>query len=323
VTPPVPDAISPQTNRDERSTELALRDAIAFGRGTTAWLGARHTQLVRSATPTDGAPGTSFKQSFTTPFVALSQALGPGQIVYASWGKGVESDVAPNVPLDSSATPPVPRYSNAGQALPAAESRQIEIGTKGAAGHAEWSAAAFDIRRPLFGDIATAGPCGVVQCTRGLVGDQRHKGVEGSLAWRGDAWGVRAGAQWLHARVESPNEPTLDGKRPTNVPAVTARLQGDWQLPALPALRLLAAGTYESAREVLPDNSAQIPSVTRFDLGARYEIKSGAGATWTLRAGIDNVFDRRTWRESPYQFSHAYLFPLEPRTLRVSLQADL
>ena len=88
-------------------------------------------------------------------------------------------------------------------------------------------------------------------------------------------------------------------------------------------LRLLAAGTYESAREVLPDNSVQIPSVTKFDLGARYETKSSTGITWTLRAGIDNVFDRRAWRESPYQFSHAYLFPLEPRTLRVSLQADL
>ncbi len=99
-----------------------------------------------------------------------------------------------------------------------------------------------------------------------------------------------------------------------------ARLAG---AGAAPGLRLLAAGTYESAREVLPDNSVQIPSVTRFDLGARYEMKSSAGTTWTLRAGIDNLFDRRAWRESPYQFSHAYLFPLEPRTLRVSLQADL
>ncbi len=320
IVPPAPDATMPQTNRDERSTELSLRDAIAFGRGTTAWLGARHTQLARSATPTDGSPGTAFDQSLTTPFVALSQAVGSGQIIYASWSEGVESDVAPNEPLNASATPPVPRYSNAGQALPAAESRQVELGFKGGAGHAEWSAAAFDIRRPLFGDI---GECGVVQCTRGLVGDQRHKGAEGNVSWRGDAWGVRAGAQWLHARVESPNDPTLDGKRPTNVPAVTARLLGDYQVRSLAGLRLLAAGSYESAREVLPDNSAQIPSVTKFDLGARYEVTSSTGTTWTLRAGIDNVFDRRAWRESPYQFSHAYLFPLEPRTLRVSLQADL
>ncbi len=320
VTPPKPLPVAPQTNRSEHSNELSLRDAIAFGHGTTAWLGARHTQLARSTSPTSGTePGTSFSQSFTTPFVALSQAFAPGQIVYASWGRGVESDVAPNTPLDATATPPVPRYTNHGQALPAAESRQIEVGLKGGAGRAEWTGAAFDIRHPLFDDI---GQCGPLQCTRGLVGSQRHTGVEGSLAWHDGAWGVRASAQWLHARVETPAKPEIDGKRPTNVPARTARLQTDYQPPALGGLRLLAAGTYESARAVLPDNSVKIPSLTKFDLGARYEMKSGAG-TWTLRAGIDNVFDRRAWRESPFQFSHAYLFPLEPRTLRVSLQVDL
>jgi len=326
VVPPAPDMVQAQTNRDERSTEIALRDAVALGKsGATAWLGARHTQLARSATPTDGSQGTSFRQSFTTPFVALSQVLGRGQLVYASWGKGVESDVAPNTPRDPDVTPPVPRYTNAGQALPAALSRQIEVGIKGGAERAEWNAATFDIRHPLFGDITAGGQCGVVDCTRGLLGSERHQGVEGSLAWRAAGWGVRAGAQWLHARVENPNDPTQDGKKPTNVPALTARLQGDWQLPGLAAgsLRLLAAGTYESEREVLPDNSVQIPSVTKFDIGARYEMKSSAGTTWTLRAGIDNVFDRRAWRESPFQFSHVYLFPLEPRTLRLSLQADL
>ena len=322
VVPPAPDLTTPNTNRDERSTELALRDAVAFGNsGATLWLGARHTQLSRSATPTDGSPGTSFDQSFTTPFVALSQQLAPGQLVYASWGKGVESDVAPVVPLDANATPPVPRYTNAGQALPAAESRQLELGVKGAAQRAEWSAAAFDIQRPLFGDIGTCGPS---QCTRGLIGEQRHRGVEGSVGWRADAWGIRAGAQWLHARIEGTGDPTQDGKKPTNVPEVSARVQGDVAVPSLTGLRLLAAGSYESSREVLPDNSAQIPSVTKFDVGARYDAKlaNGAGA-WTLRAGIDNVFDRRAWRESPYEFSHVYLFPLEPRTFRVSLEVAL
>ncbi len=321
VTPAAVSPTSPQTDRGEHSNELSLRDAIAFGQGTTAWLGARHTRLSRSTSPTSGTePPTSFGQSFTTPFAAISQALAPGQIVYASWGRGVESDVASNVPLDASAMPPVPRYTNAGQALPAARSRQYEIGLKGGAGRAEWTAAAFDIRRPLFGDI---GACGPAPCTRGLIGNQHHKGVEGSLAWRDGAWGVRAGGQWLHARMETPDDPTSDGNRPPNVPARTARLQADYQPASLSGLRLLAAGTYESARAVLPENTVQIPSVTKFDIGARYEVKSSAGPTWTLRAGIDNLFDRRAWRESPYQFSHAYLFALEPRTLRVSLQVDL
>ena len=229
--------------------------------------------------------------------------------------------VAPVVPLDANATPPVPRYTNAGQALPAAESRQLELGVKGAAQRAEWSAAAFDIQRPLFGDIGTCGPS---QCTRGLIGEQRHRGVEGSVGWRADAWGIRAGAQWLHARIEGTGDPTQDGKKPTNVPEVSARVQGDVAVPSLTGLRLLAAGSYESSREVLPDNSAQIPSVTKFDVGARYDAKlpNGAGI-WTLRAGIDNVFNRRAWRESPYEFSHVYLFPLEPRTFRVSLEVAL
>ncbi len=325
ATPPAPNLTASNTDRDERSTELSLRDAIAFGRGSTLWLGARHTRIQRSANPTDGSPGTSFGQSFTTPFAALSQQLGRGPLVYASWGKGVESDVAPVVPLDATTTPPTLRYTNAGQALPAAESRQVEVGIKGGGERTEWSAAAFDIRRPLFGDIASAaGLCGNVPCTRGLVGAQRHRGIEGSLAWRGAAWGLRAGAQWLHARVHAPGDAATDGRRPTNVPALTARLQVEHRLAALPGLRMQAAAIHESAREVLPDNSARIPGWTRFDIGARYEAKAGAdGATWTLRAGIDNLFDRRAWRESPYQFSHAYLFPLEPRTFRVSLQVDL
>ena len=322
VVPPAPALTTANTNRDERSTELSLRDAIAFGHsGATLWLGVRHTQLSRSATPTDGSEGTSFDQSLTTPFVALSQELGHGQLIYASWGKGIESDVAPVAPLDANATPPIPRYTNAGQALPAAESRQLELGLKGAALSAEWSAAAFDIHRPLFGDIGTCGPA---QCTRGLIGEQRHRGVEGSFGWRAEAWGVRAGVQWLHARIEGTGDPTQDGKKPTNVPELSARIQGDVAVASVTGLRLLAAGSYESSREVLPDNSAQIPSVTKFDVGARYDAKlPGSNAAWTLRAGIDNVFDRRAWRESPYEFSHVYLFPLEPRTFRVSLEVAL
>ena len=312
VTPPSATDRSPQTDRSEHSTELSVRDAIALGSDTTAWLGARHTRLSRDTSPTSsgGDLPTAYRQSFTTPFVALSRAVAAGQIVYASWGRGVESDVVPNRP----------GYTNAGQALPSETSRQFEVGTKGGAGRLEWTAAAFDIRRPYFDDV---GGCDPGPCTRRQIGDQRHKGVEASLAWRDVGWGLRASGQWLRARLDTPDDPTRDGHRPPNVPARTARVQGDYAVSALPGLSLLAAGSYESTRAVLPDSTVQIPSVTKFDLGARYEIKATTDTTWTVRAGVDNVFDRRAWREAPYQFNHAYLFPLEPRTFRVSLQVDL
>ncbi|MEO7055825.1 MAG: TonB-dependent siderophore receptor [Caldimonas sp.] len=288
----------------QRATELYAHDAIALTARTTLWLGARHTRLDRQ-----GA-----RQSFTSPFAALSHAFAPGQIVYASWGRGVESEVAPRLA----------RYVNAGQAVPSAQSRQVEIGVKGSSVHAEWSIAAFDIARPRFDDIGTcmSAPDEPADCTRGLVGTERHRGVEASGAWRSGAWSVQGGAQWLHARNEGLQDAALDGRRPTNVPALSGRLLAGYVVQAVPGLAVQVGATYDSARSVLPDDSVRIPSVTRFDLGGRLEQKI-AGVAWTWRAGVDNVLDRRAWREAPYQYSHAYLFPLAPRTFRVSLQAQL
>ena len=77
----------------------------------------------------------------------------------------------------------------------------------------------------------------------------------------------------------------------------------------------------ESRRQALPDNSASVPAWTRLDLGARWRMSIGAGQTLTWRLGLDNATDERAWKEAPYQFGHAYLYPLAPRTVRMSVQA--
>ena len=154
------------------------------------------------------------------------------------------------------------RYLNAGQALPAAESRQVEIGIKGGAENAEWSAAAFDIRRPLFGDIASrrrrAATCSARAASSAT---SATSGVEGSLAWRGGAWALRAGAQWLHARVEGASDPTLDGKRADQRAAPSRRAcRSTGSVPAIACrgLRLLAGRhvrerAHGAARQQRPD----------------------------------------------------------------------
>jgi len=302
VVPADPTTFGETTLRDERSSELYLRDAIAFDSRWTAWLGARHSRIERG-----------YAQSFTSPSIALSYAYARDQMVYASWGRGVESAVAPSLPM----------YTNASQVLPALQSKQAELGLKGATDAFEWNVAVFDISRPLTADTGACDASSVTPtCTRVIDGEQRHRGIEANAGWRGGAWSVQAGAQWLRARVEGSSDATIEGKRPTNVPARTFKAQLGYDVGALPGLSVHGRVVHESERQVLPDNSAQIPGWTRFDADARYETKI-AGATWTWRAGVDNLFDKRAWRESPYQFSHAYLFPLAPRTFRVSLQADL
>lgn len=319
LTPGDPALTDENTNRDERSTEFFLRDAVALTPALTAWLGVRHTRLERESVRTDGSRATTYDQAFTTPSIALSLALSPQTTAYLSWGRGTESEVAPNRA----------RYTNRGEALPALRSRQVEAGLKGntpLGGTAElsWGLAAFDIRRPAFADI---GPdCGSDTpggtCTRRADGEARHRGVEAQGGWRDGPWTVQAGAQWLHARRQGSVDPTINGLRPTNVPASTLKLQTRYDVATVPGLAWRADLVAEGPRMVLPDNSARIPGQARVDLGARYLQTTDRGKLlW--RIGVDNAFDRRAWREAPYQFGHAYLFPLAPRTWRVSVEASL
>lgn len=317
VTTADPTLTGTNTNRDERSTEFYARDAVALNERLTAWLGLRHTRIERDSVRTDGSQPTPYGKSFNTPWLALSYAFVRDQLVYASWGRGVESTVAPNRD----------RYTNAGEVL-TATSRQAEIGLKGSADAFEWNLAAFDIRRPQVIDIgrpevAEIARCVIAaSCTTVIDGIAHHRGVEANGAWRAGPWSLQGGAQWLHARVQDSQTAVNNGREPTNVPARTLKLQAAYDLPELPGLNLQARVVRESRRMVLPDNSATIPGYTRVDTALRYAIRL-AENQWVWRAGIDNLFDKRAWRESPYQFSHAYLYPLAPRTLRVSAQVDL
>ena len=310
VTAAAPDALDESTNRDERSTELSVRDAIRVGERATVWLGLRHTRLDRQSVRTDGSRATDYRQSFTTPWLAASYALAPSRLVYASWGKGVESEVAPNRD----------RYLNRGEALSPLKSRQAEVGIKASAADHDWGVAVFDVDRPVAADI---GACDVAgSCIRQFDGSARHKGLEASAGWRPGPWTLHAAAQWLHARRQGSAGAAINGLEPTNVPARTLRLQAQYTPPTLPGLALQARLSHEGSRAALPDNSARIDGHTQVALGARFDTLRGeTRISW--RAGVDNVFDKRAWKESPYQFGHAYLFPLPPRTLRLSVQVDL
>ncbi len=309
MTPPDPTLTDENTNRSERSTEWRLQDAIDFGGGNRLWAGLRSTHLQRDSVRTDGSRATSYGQTVTIPWLAFSRELGAGDLVYASWGQGVESDVAPNRS----------RYTNAGQALPALKSRQWEAGFKHREASLDAGLALFDITRPLARDIGSCDDDDT--CTHLIDGEQRHRGLEAELDWRAGAWNLRASAMLLRAKVQNTSDPGLNGRKPTNVPARNLKLQAAYNLPAVPGLAILGYLTHEGRRAVLPDNSLEVGAWTRLDLGLRYTTKLDA-RTLTWRVGIDNLANRRAWKESPYQFGHAYLYPLPGRQAHASLNVD-
>lgn len=310
--PPKAEPNEVNTNREERSTELYLRDAIQLSAQWQAWLGLRHSRIERESVRTDGSRATNYPQSFSTPWLGLSYAINPTLMAYGSWGEGVESEVAPNRR----------RYSNRGQVLPALKSRQFELGLKSGSSTVDWSVNAFDIRRPLWSDIGACDDDIADSCTRKADGYARHRGLEGQADIKWSGGGLLASAMKLKARREAAIDPAMNGVKPTNVAETSIKLTARQRLAALPALQLNAGLVYEGARTVLPDASLSIPAWTRLDAGLRYEQTRGKQLlVW--RAGVDNLTDKRAWRESPYQYGHAYLYPLAPRTWRASVEVQL
>ena len=311
VLPADPALTDEQTQRDERSTEWHLQDTVALSPQASLWAGLRHTRLQRDSVRTDGSRPSHYAQRFSTPWLAISHTLGSHTQGYISWGQGIESEVAPNRS----------RYSNAGQALPALKSRQLEMGLKHSSSALGWTVAVFDISRPAWRDIGTCDST-AASCTRQIDGLAHHRGLEGEADWRVGPWNLRASAMLLQARREGSADPALNGLRPTNVPSRSLKAQAAYNLPAVPGLALLGFISHEGQRMVLPDNSIATPGWTRLDLAARYSLK-WAGQTLTWRAGVDNLAKRRAWQEAPYQFDHAYLYPLAPRTFHASVQLAL
>jgi iron complex outermembrane receptor protein len=309
VVPASPDATTPQTNRDERSTELSVQDAIRWNDRFTTWLGVRHTRLDRSSIGNDGSSPTGYKQNVTTPWIAASYAIQPGLLAYASWGKGVESQVVPNR---------VSQYSNTGQALPALTSRQWELGLKGGSEAFNWQVAWFDISRPMTNIDLCGAYCEVRNDGRAV-----HRGLEAGAQWVQGPWRIGGSVAVIDAkRRGSTANPALNGQSPTNVPKEVLRAQAAYRVASVPGLEIAGQLSYEGRRNVLPDGSITLPSWTRVDAVLRYDTKlRGVNTSWTL--AVDNLFDRRYWKESPYQFSHVYLFPGAPRTLRLGLSVAL
>ena len=312
IVPADPALTDANTNRDERSTEFSVQDAIRWNDRFTTWVGARHTRLDRDSIRTDGSRPTGYKDGITTPWLAVSYALQPTLLAYASWGKGVESQIVPNR---------ASRYTNAGEALPALTSRQWEIGLKGGADTFNWQLAWFDIQRPVTNLDFCVNTSAA--CTIATDGKAAHRGLEAGSQWTQGPWRLAGSVTLLDAKREgSIAQPDINGQRPTNVPKNVARAQVAYRVAAVPGLELQGAMSYEGRRNVLQDGSITLPSWTRFDAALRYDTRlNGVATSWTL--GVENLADRRYWKESPYQFGHVYLFPGAPRTLRLAVTVAL
>jgi iron complex outermembrane receptor protein len=306
---PTPSVLNTQSDLD--LDEFSASDVLRLG-PASLWLGARWVQLERTSVRTDGSEATQLDQSFTTPWIALGYAPWPGGFGYVSFGRGVEIESVPNRPDE---------FVNYGAVLPALRSEQVELGFKQvwAEGHA-LALALFSIDKP-YGDDQPQPDGRVLRVAGGR--ESRHRGVEATAALQASrTLRFEGSAAWIDAETTQAIDPSLVNKQTTNVAPFAAVLAAAWKVDAVPGLQLNNILIYSGRKPVTPDNTVELPSYWQWDLAASYQWRY-SGAQMTLAAGIDNVTDRRYWRDAPTQsWGGIYLFPAQPRSARVSLSAN-
>jgi iron complex outermembrane recepter protein len=297
------------TNRSEYSTELSVKDKINLTSNTNLWLGLRHVLYNRSSVQNEpaGTNPVQYSGNMNLPWVGLSTKFG-GLNLYGSHGHGIEQLIVPN----STA------FYSSGKQLGIGRSRQSELGVKSASSSAaQLHATLFQVDRPLTYDVYD--PANYLS-TRYLDGKQTHKGIELGATLSERQWKFGTTAQWLHTEIsEVSQNPSLVGTTPLNVPKFVMRGMAEYRYASVPGLRTGLRASHEGERQVTETGGVKLPAWTTFDATAHFDTKvNNVASTWTL--GIDNLSDKRYWRESPKQFGHYYLYPGAPRTFRISVQ---
>jgi iron complex outermembrane receptor protein len=307
--------------RSDQESALFAQDIVTLGPQLTLHGGLRYVQAKRSDweedRPAVHTPGyVDSKHSFLLPSLALVYNINRDWNVYGAASHGLQhGGVAPM------------ETANENQVMEPGRSKQFEIGTKGSLRGVNLSASLFQIRQGLeYTDpnrtVAVLVDGETVQrhpFVRG--GRETHRGLELSADGKLAA-GLQAGLSLmaLNTRQDGTGDAAIDGKRVTDVPNFKSTAWIEYALPQLPGLKLDANWQYAGKKAFDVENRVLVPDYHVFGLGAAYGLKLGATKV-TLRARVDNLFDKFYWRDVTPALG-GYLLPGAPRTFRLSGQFD-
>lgn len=178
--------------------------------------------------------------------------------------------------------------ANPGAIFPPAKSKQIEAGVKVDLGKFTTTLSVFRIERPnTFIEPTTL--------VYGLNGEQRNTGLEMNVFGEPIA-GVRVlgGFMLLDAELTKTRGGINEGNTAIGVAKMNVNIGTEWDIAYVPGLTFTARAIHTGDQYVNEANTLEIPDWTRFDIGSRYVFKTH-GKTVTLRANVENVFDKRYW----------------------------
>ncbi|WP_327438489.1 TonB-dependent siderophore receptor [Pseudomonas donghuensis] len=287
---------------DSRQYGVFASDRITFNEQWQTQLGARVVRLDERAFDEAGNDRRHTRQYELLPNAALIYKPRADISLYTSYSKGLSAGSA------------APWFAQNNQDILApTTSQQIELGIKRNWQRLSLSAALFQLRQAY----QYSQPDGAGGFTYVQQGQQKNIGLElGASGWLTSNLQINASAAAIRARVKNSGTADYEDHQALNVPNLRAAVQADYSLP-IAGLALLGGARYSASKYANQAGTVEVGSYAVFDLGSRYSTRIG-GYDTVLRLMVDNVFDKRYWRDAGEYLGDGYLFQGAPRTARVS-----
>ena len=304
------DLSAPRRAQEDRTQSFALADTLSFyDDRVRLTLGLRHQTIEsRSYSNSTGVQTDSYKKSATTPVAGVVFKASDELSLYGNYIEGlVKGDVAPT----SAGGLPV---RNAGQVFSPYRTKQKEVGLK-------WERDRIGASLALY---TTDKPTAYVQDqVYGEFGKQRHRGMEVSMFGE-PIKGLRVlgGLTFAQAKLRDTAGGVDDGHYVIGVPKRQITLGADWDVPGVQGLALNGRVIHSSSQYANAANTLRVSGWTRTDLGVRYLMDIGNNRLLTLRARVDNVFDKRFWASVGGYPGANYLVQSAPRTFALNASID-
>ncbi|WP_029296707.1 TonB-dependent siderophore receptor [Pseudomonas proteolytica] len=292
---------------DSRQYGLFVTDRISFNEQWQTVLGGREVRLDEKSFDQNGVQERHTQQYEFLPNAALIYKPMANLSLYTSYSKGLS--------LGGEA----PWYaSNDGEILAPTVSRQIEAGVKYDWRRISFAAAVFQTRQAYqYAKPDSAGDFTYVQ-----QGQQKNTGLELSAnGWATERLQIATSVAAIRARVNGSGTPQYEGHQTINVPKLRASVYADYALPWVNGLAVLGGVQYSASKNASRTGNVEVGDYALVNIGSRYTTKV-EGYETVLRLSVDNLFDKRYWRDAGEYMGDDYLFQGAPLTARLSASVN-
>lgn len=318
--PELADLYSPRLGSRVRLNSFALGDTLSFmDDRLMLTLGARHQTLKTEDYDYNGQTGLigKYDDSEITPAIGAVYKLTDEFSIYTNYIESLTKGDTADSTTDNGSGGTVD-VVNGGESFAPYVSEQKEIGLKYETSSIGAGLAYFTTSKPRsFMDKSNPDRPVFRQS-----GEDEHQGIELTLYGKAtDDLKLLGGVTWLDAKQKDTGNSSIDGNRVIGVAKLQATVGAEWDVPSVDGLAFDGRVNYTGSRYADDANTLKVDDWTTVDIGAKYLVQL-ANQDLTLRARVDNLFDRDYWASVGGYPGNGYLVLGAPRTVSISATVD-